>query len=349
MLLEKKTGTRGLPAAAYRDPAQLDLERARIFAPNWQLVAHADQLREHGDYVTVTRAGEPLLLVRDGDTVRGFFNVCRHRAGPVAEGCGRRARLVCRYHGWSYALDGRLLKAPFMQDDLAGEEPPRLAPIEIALWGPLVFARTGHGPAFDAWIGTVRKDCEPHAVERMRYLGSRTYTVRANWKLYVENYLEGYHIPLVHPGLVRELDFPAYETHVEGNAVWQSAPLRAGEASRIYDPTSGFPDARYYWLHPNLMLNLYQGLLQTNVVEPIDAHTTVVHFDWFVPQPEISSADASFQEMMRFSDEVQAEDCSIVERVHSNVASSGYKPGPYSSRFEQGVAHFHSLVRAALA
>jgi choline monooxygenase len=173
--------------------------------------------------------------------------------------------------------------------------------------------------------------------------------VRANWKLYVENYLEGYHIPIVHPGLVRELDFPAYETHVEGNAVWQTAPLRAGDASRIYDPTSGFPDARYYWLHPNLMLNLYQGLLQTNVVEPIDAHTTVVHFDWFVPQPEASAGDASFQEMMRFSDEVQAEDCCIVERVHANIASSGYRPGPYSSRFEQGVAHFHALVRAVSA
>jgi choline monooxygenase len=349
LLKSDSPASRGLPSAAYRDPKQLELERARIIGASWQLIAHADQLRAHGDYVSLTRHGQPLLLLRDGDTLRGFFNVCRHRAGPLVEGCGRHARLVCRYHGWSYGLDGQLLKAPFMQEDLGPDAAAiRLATVDVAQWGPLVFARTdAGGPSFDAWIESARRGCAAHAIEKMRFLASRTYTVRANWKLYVENYLEGYHIPLVHPGLNRELDFRSYVTEVEGHVVCQRAPLRQGEGARIYNAASEFPDARYYWLYPNLMLNLYQGQLQTNLVEPIDVDTTLVHFDWFVPDPDASAGDASLAEVIRFSDEVQAEDCRIVERVHANIGSRGYAPGPYSSRFERGVARFHELLRAA--
>lgn len=347
---ESEAMARGLAAAAYLDEGALGRERAAVFAPAWQLVAHTGQLAEPGAYVCVRHIGEPLVLTRDGERVRGFFNVCRHRAGPVALGEGRSARLVCRYHGWSYDLAGRLQRAPEMQPELAREGTPLdLVPVEVAQWGPLVFVRLEARPqTFEDWIGPVRERCAAYGLERLRFAMSRTYVVRANWKVYVENYLEGYHLPAVHPALSRELDFSSYVTEVGAEFVCQHAPIRPqrGGESRAYAPTGSEPDARYFWLHPNLMLNFYQGILQTNVVVPLDATTTQVRFDWFVPAPPADPlADPRFARMLALSEETQAEDAAICEAVQGNFASRAYRPGPYSERFEQGVQRFHELVR----
>src|SRR5512142_726764 len=104
-----------LSANHYTDPAVLAQEKERVFGRTWQVVGHVRQLANPGDYVTTELVGEPLLIVRDtAGELRAFYNVCRHRAGPPAEGCGSRKVFRCGYHGWTYSLDGRLLNAPEM-------------------------------------------------------------------------------------------------------------------------------------------------------------------------------------------------------------------------------------------
>ena len=221
-----------------------------------------------GDYFTTRLGNEPLLFTNDGGTIRGFFNVCRHRAGPIAYGCGKAQRLVCRYHGWTYDLGGQLLRT--MEMEGAEEFDPtqiRLQSVKVHRFGPLLFAALDPAtPAFDEMFPGVSERCAPLGLERMGYVASREFPVKANWKVYVDNFLEGYHIPLVHPALNREIDYRQYVTELGPRHTLQHAPVREG--SEHYKGKVGDGQAYYYWLFPNIMVNIYEGQLQSNVVIP---------------------------------------------------------------------------------
>lgn len=334
------------PAAFYVDPARLAVECETVFAHSWQLVGHIDALARPGDYFTTRLGAEPLLFTNDGGTLRGFFNVCRHRAGPIAYGCGQAQRLVCRYHGWTYDLSGQLLRAPEMDDAEDFDTGQiHLQTVKVHRLGPLLFAALDPTtPAFEACYPGVAEQCAALGVERMKYVTTREYSVDANWKVYVDNYLEGYHIPLVHPGLNRELSYREYVTELGPRHVLQHAPVRE-DSARHYGRGANDAQAAYYWLFPNVMLNVYERQLQTNVVMPLDVNHTRVRFDWFsfepVPEP---ATDPRWNELARFSEEVQAEDAQICAAVQGNIASRAYLPGPYSPRRESGVRLFHELM-----
>jgi choline monooxygenase len=335
------------PASFYIDPARLEFEQHDVFARSWQLVGRADQLARPGDYFTTRLGREPLLFTNDGGTLRGFYNVCRHRAGPVAAGCGNAERLACRYHGWVYDLSGKLLRTMEME----GAEDfdfgnVRLEPIAVHRFGPLIFAALDRStPPFDEFYPGLTERCAPLGLERMGCVTTREYPVAANWKVYVDNFLEGYHIPLVHPALNRELDYRQYVTELGERYVLQYAPVKPGTAQH-YRADEG--QAWYYWLFPNIMLNIYQGQLQTNVVLPLDVGRSVVRFDWFAfpPVPD-STSDARWQELARFSEEIQEEDAGICALVHTNLGSRAYRSGPYSPKRESGVKLFHQLMKQA--
>jgi choline monooxygenase len=339
---------RPLPGACYTDAAWVAREREALFGRNWNLAAHAEQFAEPGSFASVTVAGEPIVIVRDGDTLRAFYNVCRHRGGPLTEGCGRQRQFTCRYHGWSYGHDGRALRAPYMSDEL-GRNPGRLdlKPVQVARWANLVFVNLdgGAAPLLDH-LDTLAGEGARLALDRMQFVTRRSFAVDANWKIYVDNYLEGYHVPAVHPGLNRELDFRDYVTELGQNHSCQRAPISAGGgAERIYDAGAG-GEARYYWLFPNMMLNVYQGMLQTNLVEPVAVDRCVVHFDWFALEPPRDTAGAErVRRMMEFSDAVQDEDATICAAVQRNAGSRGFDPGAYSVQFETGVHQFHRLYQ----
>jgi len=336
------------PAAAfYIDPARLALEHETVFARSWQLVGHVGQLARPGDYFTAQIGREPLLFTNDGGTLRGFFNVCRHRAGPVAQGCGHAQRLSCRYHGWTYDLAGQLLRTTEMDGADFDPSQIRLQPVAVHRFGPLLFAALDPAtPAFETQFPGVAERCAPFALERMKYVTTRSYPVNANWKVYVDNYLEGYHIPLVHPTLNREIDYRQYVTELGEHHVLQYAPVRAGTAEH-YRADSGSGEAVYYWLFPNLMLNIYEGQMQTNIVTPVAVDRTVVRFDWFsqepLPDPE---SNERWRELAAFSEVVQAEDAGICETVQMNIGSRAYRSGPYSPKRESGVQLFHTLMKA---
>src|SRR5262249_14270270 len=253
-----------LPAEAYVDQAVFDDEISYIFSRIWQLVGHQDQVAKAGDFFTTELAGEPLLFVRatSGD-LNGYYNVCRHRAGPPATGCGSRKLFRCGYHGWTYDLNGKLISAPELEGQPgfnAGDF--ALAPIRTEELCHLIFANLDNSAStLSSQLAELAVQFSKFPIEKMKRLERRTYDMRCNWKTYIDNYLEGYHLPSVHPGLNRELDYGAYTVEPHSNYVRQFSPMRStqpgNESERLYSSVSDELTTDYFWVFPNWMLNCY--------------------------------------------------------------------------------------------
>ena len=344
-----------IPSRLYVDPVYLELEQERIFARTWQLVGRAEQVAQSGQYFTAEIAGEAIVILRDGATLRGYHNVCLHRAGPVAYGCGKRQTLQCKYHGWTYDLAGNLLRAPEMEGvERFDPREMRLLPVQVAELGPLVFANLDlKAPPLAHFLEDIPERAARFDLGGMRWVMRKDYEIACNWKVYVDNYLEGYHLPVVHPGLHKELDYDAYR--VEPHRYWslQHAPLRqvhgGNAADRKYVSQDEGADAQYYWLFPNVMLNVYLGQMQTNVILPIGHDRTLTIFEWYATHPPTDAAvNPEWTKLVAFSDEIQAEDIEICEAVQKNLRSRVYDRGRYSAKRENGVHHFHALLHEFL-
>jgi choline monooxygenase len=273
-----------LPTELYRDASIFAAEKEKIFSRTWQVVGNGSQVANPTDYFTTELIGEPLLIVRGSDgKLRGFYNVCRHRAGPPAEGCGSRKLFRCGYHGWTYGLDGALLSATEIEG-VEGFRPEEFAlkPVRTEEWFNLVFVNLDpEARPLRESLGELPMQAEKFPFAQMKLFERRTYDMKCNWKTYVDNYLEGYHLPSVHPGLNRELDYNAYvvEPYARGRAghVRQFSPIRGAQPG---DATPRrYPDARehlasplttdYFWIFPNWMLNCYPDNVSLNIVMPV--------------------------------------------------------------------------------
>lgn len=340
-----------IPARWYTDPAMLERERAQVFARTWQFGASLEDLRSPGDFVSIDVVGTPVVLVRDLDgALRGYHNVCRHRAGTLARGCGNRRTLQCKYHGWTYGLDGALRHAPefegvqeFCKEDFG------LIPVRAEEWGPFAFVNLdANAPSLAETLGEIVSDTRRFDFGSMRRVLRRDYPLAANWKLYVDNYLEGYHVPVAHPGLNRELVYDQYRVDTFRYHSSQHAPFREirpdAAAERRYQPVVEDDSALYYWLFPNFMLNIYMGMLQINVIVPLAHDRTVTVFEWYLPQ----NADEAMWERHRasipFSEEIQREDIELCEDVWKNMLGGSYDRGRFSVKRENGVHHFQGLL-----
>ncbi|MDT8067217.1 MAG: aromatic ring-hydroxylating dioxygenase subunit alpha [Terriglobia bacterium] len=335
-----------LPSEYYTDPKYLQLERKNTFWRTWQIVGRSEQVSKAGDYFTANLCGEPLLIVRDTEnTLRGFYNVCRHRAGPPAEGCGSRKVFRCGYHGWTYGLDGRLLNAPEMDGtkDFRFED-FRLRSIRVEEWEGQVFVNLDdNAESLPESLRELPNQVMKFRFGEMRLAGRRDYHMRCNWKVYIDNYLEGYHLPSVHPSLNRELDYNAYVTTLFERHSLQTSPIRGPEnqvsVERRYKQADGDMAAEYYWIFPNWMLNCYPDNVSLNIVLPTGPETCVAIFEWYFLAERISAAE----ETIKFSDEIQLEDGRICETVHLNLKSQSYARGRYSVKQEKCLHHFHRL------
>jgi choline monooxygenase len=341
-----------LPGSFYTDPAVLESERERIFARTWQVVGRSAQVRQPGDYFTAELAGEPLLLGRDaGGTLRGFYNVCRHRAGPPATGAGSRKLFRCGYHGWTYGLDGALLNAPECEgvEDFRAEE-FGLVPVQAAEWGGLVFVNLDAKaePLLKA-LRELPRQAARYDLSRLRLVERREYVMECNWKTYIDNFLEGYHLPSVHPSLNRELDYGGYVTETYARHSLQASPIRAAagaSAPRRYPQASGEERAEYFWIFPNWMLNCYPDNVSLNIVLPLGAERCVAVFEWYFAE-ELLKTEAPAR-TVKFSDEIQLEDGAICEAVQRNLRSRSYTRGRYSVKQEKCLHHFHRLYAEAM-
>lgn len=334
-----------LDPSFYVGDDMLEQDRRRVFAPSWQLACSAAGLAEPGDHAVVDLVGASILLARGEDgALRAFHNICRHRAGPVATCGGKGAkRFRCAYHGWTYELDGRLRTAPEMQG--AADFDPNdiaLAPVAVREWQGLIFvALSREAPEFDAVYGGIAERIQPIDLRALRLTHSETWAVACNWKVYVDNYLEGYHVPVVHPGLNQFVDYAGYETETH---VWRSLQTSSlSGAETVYGGDSVY----YFFIYPNVMLNIVSGRMQTNRVIPDGPDRCRVAFDYFYADDP--SARARAEADARFSAAVQDEDRAICEAVQKNLRSGAYTPGRLCPKREAGVWHFHNLLRAAYA
>jgi len=180
----------------------------------------------------------------------------------------------------------------------------------------------------------------------MRSAARKDWTVECNWKVYVDNYLEGYHIPIVHPSLFRELDYARYATETRRLHSIQHAPVRASAPGKLRSGEG--EEAEYYWIFPNLMLNVYPDNFSTNVILPLGPERTVTIFEWFFRDPDDPAVRRIVEDTVAFSDEIQLEDVAICEAVQRGLRSRTYDRGRYSVRRENGVHHFHRLYAAAM-
>jgi choline monooxygenase len=337
-----------LPSRLYTDPGALEAEQREIFGRTWQIAGRVEQTAKPGDYFTAEVAGEPLLIARDaGGELRAFYNVCRHRAGPPATGCGNRKVFRCGYHGWTYGLDGKLISTPEFEgvEDFRMEEFV-LAPVRVAAWGGQVFVNLDEtAPSLLESLGELPAQAAGFGWERMKLYQRRDYVMECNWKTYIDNYLEGYHLPSVHPSLNRELDYGAYVTETYSTHSRQMSPIRAAAPGagdgRRYTQATGQDAAEYFWAFPNWMLNCYPDNVSLNIVRPLGLEKCVAVFEWYFPE-EVLKTEAP-ERTVQFSAEIQLEDGAICEAVQRNLRSRSYTRGRFSVKQERCVHHFHRL------
>ncbi|MBV9760567.1 MAG: Rieske 2Fe-2S domain-containing protein [Acidobacteriaceae bacterium] len=341
-----------IPARWYTDPEFFEREKERIFWRTWQPLGHASKVVGPGCYLAGEVTGEPCAAVRGADGVlRAFSNVCRHRASTILEGNGCAKTLRCPYHNWTYSLQGNLLAAPeFEGVENWSQNDIRLPEMGVEEWGPFVFVNVDkQAPRLREVMGEIPEQVEGIGcrIDKLHLSERKDYLIRCNWKVYIDNYLEGYHLPAAHPSLFRELDYGAYRVDTFRYYSSQYAPIRPPRSglneTRRYGVDNAGSPALYFWIFPNFMLNVYPDNLSSNIILPLGHDRTLTIFEWFTYANDVGATEIS-PETVAFSDEIQQEDIRICENVQRGLASRLYDRGRYSVKRENGVCHFHRLV-----
>ncbi|MBI1226265.1 MAG: Rieske 2Fe-2S domain-containing protein [Bacteroidetes bacterium] len=340
-----------LPASFYRERAVFDEVKEKIFAASWLYVADVSVVKNAGEVYPFTLLpgvlDEPLVLVRDREGVlRCLSNVCTHRGKVIVEEAGTVGTMLrCGYHGRCFRLDGSFKSMPeFGQAEGFPTAADDLHQVPVREWLGMVFVSLS--PAFDF------EEATQPIRERVGFLpmdtlvfeeeGTKDYFVNANWALYCDNFLEGFHIPFVHPALNQALDFGQYDYELFPYCNLQIGI--ADEGQLHFEVPKGHPDfgkkiyAWYYWLFPNLMLNFYPWGLSLNVVEPLSHERTKVRFRTYRFENQPFNRSDNQLEKTEFEDEA------VVESVQRGIQSRFYQQGRFSPTMEKGVHHFHRLV-----
>ncbi len=341
-----------LPSRFYTRADEFENAKEKIFCRSWQFVCDVESVKVPGSVFPFTLLegllDEPLLFTRDADDcLHCISNVCTHRANIVVEGPGVVKSLRCRYHGRRFALDGSFVSMPEF-DDCADfpTESDSLKKLSFGVWGPWLFASINPVCSLDEYLAPMieRVNWMPLHLARSHQDRAREYLVRAHWALYVDNYLEGFHIPYIHSGLAETLDYGGYTTET-----FEFLNLQLGRAKGSEDSFDLPPDcadygeriaAYYFWVFPNTMFNFYPWGCSINVLRPSASDLTKVSFYPYVW--DASRLDTGAGGAL---DRVEREDEAIVEMAQRGVRSRFYERGRFSPKREQNVHHFHRLVQ----
>jgi len=355
---------RALEPNLYLEPEIVRLEQEAIFERTWQLAGHISDLGEPGSYLTADVVDQPVLVVRDHDgEIRAFRNVCRHRGSRLLSGSGECGKAIrCLYHGWTYRLDGRLIGVPEGRE-IEGLDKSRLGlhQVRAEVFCGLVFVNLDPGaePLGERLAGLGERLAR-YDLPRLTRFGKGGDVQPANWKVVVENYIEGYHIPIAHPSLMRLLDYQRYDVEVHDDWVWFEAPMRDKPSDnrlerayqRLVRPAPGLgPEDRRVWrfvlIYPNTTIDLYPDQVNTWRLWPDGANVTRDEWGTFrhPDSPRSSRVVQRINNMLNTT--VLKEDVDLVENVQRGIRSRGYHPGPLSRR-EAAVGWFADRVRADL-
>ncbi len=344
-----------IPSSWYTDQRIYDLELQTVFARSWQMIGLAERLTEPGQYLTCEMSGEPIVAVRGNDNVlRAFYNVCRHHAAAVmTEPEGKAAQLRCPYHGWTYSLAGELKGTP----DFAGvcgfdRSMNGLVPVDIDHWKHWVFVRLENSDPkitlHDFLSSGLMDQIRPLKLQNLHWLERRHYTFDCNWKVFVDNYLDGgYHVPHLHKGLDSVLDYSNYMIESGERFCLQWSPIVSEGAEAQTGAVRKGDRALYYWIYPNFMINWYDGVMDTNLVIPRGIDKTEVIFDFYFPDVSEDSRARNVASI-EVGQRIQDEDVAICRSVQRGLNSRAYKTGRLSVRREAGEHLFHRLLHADL-
>ena len=336
-----RTLTMSPDPVVYASDATWQAERRTVFAATWQYVGDARKLTLTGDHLAASFAGYRVIGVRQADgSLEGFHNICRHRAAPVIEtdGYGRSAVLTCPYHRWAYGLDGGLRTTPEF-GEVAGFrcEDHGLLGVHVDVWREHIFVHLGDEPKpLEKALIDMPGLVGDRPLERCTLYDSWFIDFDANWKVYLENYVEGYHVPSVHLAFNAELEPGSFTTKAHRNTITMRADAKAG----------GLYEGLWTWTWPAFTLVLFHGGYDISRICPISPEKTRVHFDIYV-DPKADLSDEQKAATSKGVRDLVAEDMAISEAVHANLASGVFPGGPLSPRHEEGVALFHDKLRAA--
>ena len=341
------SGAKTLPQRYFVSPEIAAKEREKIFAKQWVLVGHESQIAKPGDYFVQEVAGESLIVVRDkGGGLRSFYNVCRHRGTRLCEESrGHVSAIQCPYHAWTYALDGRLIGAPHM-DDVPGFEKAdySLHPVNLASWEGFIFVNLAHSPSpLEKVFAPLSGKFSHWNLPQLRSARQIQYDVHANWKLIFENYSECYHCPGVHPMLSKVSPYDSAENDlVEGPFLGGFMSITKGASLTMSGNACALPvgDIKsedhhrvfYYSIFPNMLLSMHPDYVMVHQVWPQSPDRTLILCDWFFHPDAFARPDFQPNDAIEFWDVTNKQDWRVCELSQQGIASRAYAPGPYSPR-----------------
>jgi Rieske 2Fe-2S family protein len=336
-----------LPRWHFVSPDIFANEQKKIFENQWLLVGHQSQIAKPGDYFVAEVAGESLIITRDQrDSIRGFYNVCRHRGTRLKEdACGHASTIQCPYHAWTYGIDGRLVGAPHM-DEVQGFDKANysLHSAALGLWEGFIFVNLSDSPdPFDQWFAPLTGKFSHWNLSNLRSGRRIEYDVKANWKLIFENYSECYHCPGVHPTLSKLTPYDSAENDLaEGPFLGGFMPIKKGSSLTMSGDACALPvgDIKgedhhrvyYYSIFPNMLLSMHPDYVMVHQLWPKAPGQTLILCDWFFHPNAAERSDFRPGDAVDFWDMTNKQDWHVCELSQQGIASRAYQPGPYSSR-----------------
>lgn len=339
-----------LPAEVYRNKDYYSIQKEKVFAPSWQFITRKSECLKHNIYPFTflnQSINEPLVLTREhGNEWHCLSNVCTHRGNLLISEPQSHKILRCGYHGRQFKLDGSFSFMPEFegcqsfpcQDD-------NLPELELEEWKDFLFTSLDPMCTFQEWLGPMLDKLNWIPFDEFVFSSedSREYVIDVNWMLYCDNYLEGFHIPYVHPDLAKAIDYKQYRTEILPYGVLQIGIGAEGEL--CLELPEGHQDfhqniaAYYYWFFPNIMFNVYPWGLSMNIVEPLSHHQTRIRYLTYIGEESHRFKGAGGDVA-----QVELEDQMIVSMVQKGIQSRLYQRGRYSPKREKGVHHFHRLL-----
>jgi glycine betaine catabolism A len=338
-------GAKSLPQRYFVSPDMFAKEQSEIFSKQWLLVGHQSQVPKPGDYFLTTIAGESMIVSKDQTSqVRGFYNVCRHRGTRLREdACGHASAIQCPYHAWTYALDGRLIGAPHM-DDVQGFDKAdySLHRVNLGLWEGFIFVNLEKNPdALEKWFAPLKEKFLPWNMPILQPAKRIEYDVRANWKLMFENYSECYHCPGVHPQLQKVSPYDSAENDLrEGPFLGGFMKINRGKSltmsgnacAAFVGEIENLQQVFYYSTFPNMLLSLHPEYVMVHQLWPQSPERTLIVCDWLFHPDAFARKDFKPEDAIEFWDITNKQDWHVCELSQQGIASRAYEPGPYSSR-----------------
>lgn len=355
MNIDKDIKKASTPSSSFYTSKKIFNKIKSVFENSYQYICHESELLENTNipfYLLENWLDIPLVVTKEKNNIYCLSNVCTHRGNIICNKKNNQKKLVCNYHGRTFNLDGSINHAPGFKEtkNFPSKNDSLNKNINLLNWNGLLFVNCGENKLILKGLNEIKSIINWYPFENLSFdkKASKTYKINANWALYCENYLEGFHIGYVHKGLSSDIEKQSYETTLLEHGVLQMAKSKhkndsIGGEGIINGIPSNQIYALYFWLFPNIMLNVYKWGISVNIIEPISKEKTRIRFI-SLPLNDLKQTHGKNNSI----DQIEAEDQKIVLSVQKGIKSKFYNKGRYSATYEKGTHHFHRIISSYL-